>query len=148
MPMRPYRLNEGDFQVPEEWKDTTIHAFVLPGGEGGGAASFVITRDAEAAGSELQAYADQQLVKAAQQLPSYNLVARGASTIAEQPAIQSDYTWLTPEGVSVRQRQACLRHNELILVFTLTARESVFSTYEPVWSQVVGSLRLRANGVK
>ena len=29
--MRPYRLNEADLQVPAEWKDTTIHAFVLPG---------------------------------------------------------------------------------------------------------------------
>jgi hypothetical protein len=144
--MRPYRLNEADLQVPEEWKDTTIHAFVLPGEEGGGAASFVVTRDADAGDLDLQSYADQQLVKAAQQLPSYELVTRGAAVIDGQPAIQSDYTWTTPEGVTVRQRQACLRHQKLILVLTLCARDATFSTYEPVWGQVVASLHLQKNG--
>lgn len=148
MTMRPYRLNEADLQVPEDWKDSTIHAFVLPGEEGGGAASFVITRDAEAAGTELQAYADQQLVKAAQQLPSYTLLKRDKTVIAGQSAIQSDFTWLTPERVSVRQRQACLRSGDLILVMTLTAREASFSTCEATWSQVVDSMRLRAHSTE
>jgi len=146
MPMRSYRLNEADVQVPGDWKDNTINAFVLPGEEGGGAASFVITRDAEAGGVELQVYADQQLVKAAQQLPSYALLTRDTTRIiAGQPAIQSDFTWLTPEGVSVRQRQACLRNGDLILVLTLTARDATFSNYEPVWGQVVDTLRLRTD---
>ena len=141
--MRPYRLNEAELHVPEEWKDTTIHAFVLPGEEGGGAASFVITRDSDAGDVELQTYADQQLVNAAQQLPSYKLVKRENRTIGGQPAIQSDFTWLTPEHVSVRQRQACLRHGELILVLTVTARDASFPVYEPTWAQVVDSFRLR-----
>ena len=145
--MPPYRLNEAVLQIPEEWKDTTIHAFVLPGEEGGGAASFVITRDTEARNMELLAYADQQLVKAAQQLPSYNLLARDAVVIAGQPAIQSDFTWLTPERVTVRQRQACLRYGDLVLVVTLTAREATFASYESVWRQVIDSLQLRADGV-
>jgi hypothetical protein len=141
--MRPYRLNEADLRVPEEWKDTTIHAFVLPGEEGGGAASFVITRDADAAETELQTYADQQLVNAAQQLPFYKLLKREHRTIGGQPAIQSDFTWLTPERVAVRQRQACLRHGDLILVLTVTARDSSFSQYESIWAQVVDSVHLR-----
>ena len=146
--MRPYRLNEADIQIPEEWRDTTINAFVLPGEEGGGAASFVVTRDADGADMELQAYADQQLVKAAQQLPSYALVSRVIRTMAGQPAVQSDYTWLTPERAMVRQRQACLRHGNLFVVLTLTARDATFSTYEPVWSQVIDTLRLVPNGNK
>jgi hypothetical protein len=142
--MRSYRTNEADIEIPEEWKDTTIHAFVLPGEEGGGgAASFVITRDPDAAGMDLQEYADQQLVKAAQQLPSYSLVKRDKRTIAEQPALQSDFTWTTPERVTVRQRQACLRHGDLVLVLTLTARDATFPKYEPIWGQVIDSFRLR-----
>jgi hypothetical protein len=146
--MRSYRLNEADIQIPAEWRDTTINAFVLPGEEGGGAASFVVTRDAQAAGLELQAYADQQLVKAAQQLPSYTLLSRNARTIAERSALQSDFTWLSPEGVTIRQRQVCLRHGDVFLVITLTSRDATFSDYETVWSQVIDSLRLVPNGNK
>jgi hypothetical protein len=141
--MRHYRLNEADIQVPAEWKDTTINAFVLPGEEGGGAASFVVTRDAYAEAIELQAYADQQLVKAAQQLPSYTLLTRQSATISGQSTLQSDFTWLTPDRVTVRQRQACLKHGDVVLVVTLTARDATFDSYEPVWAQVIASLRLR-----
>jgi len=142
--MRPYRLNEADLQIPDGWQDNTIHSFVLPG-DGGGAASLVITRDMEAGDVDLSAYADQQLVRSAQQLPSYTLLSREQRAIANRPATQSDFTWLTPEGISVRQRQACLRLSGLVLVITLTGRNASFADYEPVWGQVMDSIKLRPN---
>lgn len=139
--MQPYQLNEATLQVPDGWRDTTINAFVLPA-EAGSSASLVITRDPEAGDAEANAYADQQLVKSAQQLPAYKLVARAQCVIAGQAAVQSDFTWVTPDRVSVRQRQACLRAGSVMLVLTLSARDEAFTALEPTWSDVVASLRL------
>ena len=59
-----------------------------------------------------------------------------------QAAVQSDFTWVTPDRVSVRQRQACLRAGSVMLVLTLSARDEAFTALEPTWSDVVASLRL------
>lgn len=142
--MKSYRLNEADILLPDNWKDTTINAFILPSSSKSGEAeaTFVITRDSEAAGN-VEHYADLQLVEAAKKLNRYKLIERGQTRIGNRPAIQVDYTWVTPDRIEIRQRQAYLNYQASILIFTLTVRASDFEPYLTAWENAIASVRLR-----
>jgi hypothetical protein len=142
--MKPYRLHEGDIQIPENWKDMTINSFVLPGDKGAGTASLVVSRDADTAAKDVHNYIDLQMVEAAKKLKGYKPVGRREVVVSGQPAVELTYTWTTPEKVTVQQRQVCVRQDQVFLVFTLTAKLADFPKYEDAWKAVIQSLRLRA----
>ena len=141
--MKEYKLNEAELMLPDDWRDNTVNAFVVPSGSQGAGASFVVTRDANASTDEVYAYADQQLVEAAKKLSGYHLLNRHPIHVDGQPTVQSNFTWRTPENMEVQQRQLIVRQDELFLIFTLTARVGDFHLYENAWRDVIGSIRLR-----
>jgi hypothetical protein len=142
--MKAYTLNEADIEVPEHWKDGTINAFMLPSSKDAreADASLVITRDADAESADVEKYADSQLVNAAKNLNRYRLIERRSSSISDEPAMEIDFTWITPERIEIRQRQAYVRHEDLFLIFTLTSRASDFARYEGVWEETIASVQL------
>jgi hypothetical protein len=142
---KSYRLNEADISLPDYWKDTTINAFILPSSKkpGEAEATFVITRDGEAKSDNVEHYADTQLVEAGKKLNRYKFIERQATRISDQPAIQVDYTWVTPDRIEIRQRQAYVMYQTSFLIFTLTARANEFETYETAWENAITSVRLR-----
>jgi hypothetical protein len=143
--MKSYRLNEADILLPDNWKDTTINAFILPSSNKAGEAeaTFVITRDSETKQDSIEQYADLQLVEAAKKLNKYKLLGRRQTTIGNRPAIQVDYTWVTPERIEIKQRQAYLSYQTSILIFTLTVRASDFEPYQTAWENAIASVKLR-----
>jgi hypothetical protein len=145
--MKPYRLNEADIEVPEGWRDNTINAFSLEPRGGGSAANFVVTRDAMTESADVQGYSDLQLVEAAKKLRGYKLLGRRAVAIDDQPAIEVDYSWVTPEKVEIHQRQAYVKRGELVLTFTLTTRSGGFEAVKDSWGWIMGSVRLRRETV-
>jgi len=138
-----YRLNEADIVVPEGWKDHSVNTFLLPAGPQGGALSFVVTRDHGSPSADVFSYADQQLVLAAKKLPAYNCISRQTITLSGHPAVQADYTWRTPEGANVYQRQAVVKVNATFLVFTFTALQHDLGRIEQLWQQTIQAIRLR-----
>jgi hypothetical protein len=138
-----YRLNEADIVVPDGWKDHSIYTFLLPAGPQGGGLSFVVTRDHDSPDADLFHYADQQLVLAAKKLPSYKLVSRQAITLSGHPAVQADYTWRTPEGATVHQRQAVVKIKAIFLVFTFTSLAHDLQRIEGLWQETIQAVRFR-----
>lgn len=138
-----YRLNEGDIVVPEGWKDHSVNTFLLPAGTQGGALSFVVARDHDSPTLDLTSYADQQLILAAKKLPSYQYISRQTIVLSGQPAVQADYTWRTPEGANVYQRQAVVKVNTTFLVFTFTCLQHDLQRIEGLWQQTMQAVRLR-----
>jgi|SRR5262245_16619892 len=140
-----YRLNEADILLPDYWKDTTINAFVLPSSTKAGEAeaTFVITRDQESKSDRVEHYADTQLVEAAKKLNRYKYIDRQSIRISNQPAVQVEYTWVTPDRIEVRQRQAYVRYGRSFLIFTLTVRARDFEVHETAWENAIASVRLR-----
>jgi hypothetical protein len=138
-----YRLNEADILVPDGWKDHSVNTFLLPTGPQGGALSLVVTRDHDSPNLDLTSYTDQQLILAARKLPSYKYISRQTITLNGQPAVQADYTWRTPEGASVYQRQAVVKVNHAFLVFTLTSLQRDLQRIEGLWQQTIQGVRLR-----
>lgn len=142
--MKPYKLNEADIEVPVHWKDGTINAFMIPSTKSPGEAdaSFVITRDAETQSKDVEHYADSQLVNAAKNLNRYDFIERRATRINDEPAMEIDFTWVTPERIEIRQRQAYVMYDGFFLIFTLTSRASDFARYEAMWEQTIASVQL------
>jgi len=142
---KSYRLNEADISLPDYWKDTTINAFILPSSKKAGEAeaTFVITRDGDAKSDSVEHYADTQLVEASKKLNRYKFIERQAARISDQPTIQVDYTWVTPDRIEIRQRQVYVRYQTSFLIFTLTARANEFETYETAWENAIASVKLR-----
>jgi hypothetical protein len=140
--MKPYRLNEADILIPDGWLDNTIYAFSKADSPQS-SANFVITRDSVTQCADTQGYADQQLVEAAKKLKGYKLLGRNPVTISGQPAVEVNYTWITPERIEVQQRQGYLKLGAQFLVFTLTARAREFSRNDATWNAIMESLRLR-----
>jgi hypothetical protein len=143
--MRAYRLNEADIMLPEHWKDTTINAFILPSSKKAGEAdaTFVITRDNDTKQDSIEQYADIQLVEAAKKLNRYKFIERRQRQIANSPAIQVDYTWVTPDRIEIKQRQAYVKYQSFFLIFTLTVRAGDFESHADAWENAIASIRLR-----
>jgi hypothetical protein len=141
--MKTYRLYEADIQIPDAWHDNTIHAFSKADNSQGPAANFVITRDSVSQCIDVQGYADQQLVEAAKKLKGYKLLGRRPMSIAGQPAIEVNYTWVTPEKIEIQQRQGYLKFGVRFLVFTLTSKARDFSRNDATWNAIMESLQLR-----
>lgn len=141
--MKAYRFNEGEIQVPDAWKEHTVHSFSVPAAPGSGTASVVITRDADTRARDAQHYVDGQMVEAAQKLKGFQLVDRRAVSVGARTAAELTYTWTTPERAKVKQRQVCIPQNGAFLIVTLSARAEDFSKHEDALEAVVRSLRLR-----
>jgi hypothetical protein len=140
-----YRFNEAEISLPDYWKDTTINAFILPSPTKAGEAeaTFVITRDSESGCAGVDHYADTQLVEAAKKLNRYKFIERQSIRISNQPAVQVEYTWVTPDRIEVKQRQAYVMYRKSFLIFTLTVRASDFEVLETAWENALASVRLR-----
>lgn len=138
-----YRLNEADIVVPEGWKDHSVNTFLLPAGAQGGALSLVVTRDHDSPTLDVTRYADQQLILAAKKLPAYQSISRQMITVSGHAAVQADYTWRTPEGANVYQRQAVVKVNAAFLVFTFTSLQHDLDKIEQLWQQTIPAIRLR-----
>jgi hypothetical protein len=143
--MRAYRLDEGDIEIPDGWRDGTINVFMLPSADNSKTAdaSLSITRDAEDESPDVEEYANVQLVNAAKNLNRYKLIGRRAASIDGEPSVEVDYTWVTPERIQVRQRQAYVLYENVFVIFTLTAKAGEFARHEDAWETVV-SARFRS----
>jgi hypothetical protein len=137
-----YRLNEADIVVPDGWKDMSINTFVLPAGANGNGLSFTVTRDHDSPTLDLTSYTDQQLILAAKKLPHYKYIARKGIYVSGQIAVQADYTWSTPEGKNVYQRQAVVKVGAIFLVFTFTSMSQDLQRVEMLWQQTIEAVQL------
>jgi hypothetical protein len=141
--MTAYRLHEADIEIPNGWRDNTIHAFSIGESHETSAANFVITRDSVTQCDDVSAYADQQLVEAAKKLKGYKLLGRKPVSVSGIPAMETNYTWLTPERIQIQQRQAYVKRGAQFLIFTLTSKSESFKSHEPTWAAIMESIRLR-----
>lgn len=136
-------MQEADVLLPKGWSDRSINTFVMPSGSNGGAISIVVTRDYDSLAAELIAFVDQQLVLAAQKLPGYQYLSRAAASLDGERAVQADYSWRSPDGKTIRQRQIVAKLATSFLIVTLTALEADFAVANDYWLPFLQSFHLR-----
>ncbi|WP_176048328.1 DUF1795 domain-containing protein [Burkholderia sp. BCC1644] len=136
--MAVYRLHEGRMALPDGWRDQTMNVFHLPDASGRKDVAFVVTRDYDTPLDDVGAYADTQQAAFKRQFPGYKPLAREPVTIDGRPGLMLDYQWRSDKTV-LRQRQAMVRLDEAMLVFTLNARVEDFERHIPAWTSILSS---------
>lgn len=140
-----FAFNEGSLDLPDGWEDRSVIALSFPEGSKNPEASFAITRDRTAAQDRsLAAYVDRQLVDMAKSCPRFELIRREPGRIEPHPAETMEFTWRSPNGSFVRQRQTILRLDTgVALAFTGTAASNQFDQYAGTFEELVRTFRLR-----
>lgn len=135
-------MQEADLAIPVSWQDQSMHMFRIPPGAGTTTAdaSFVVTRDAQAAKRDAVAYAEEQQAAIKDKLAEYRLLALRRSKCGEIEIALVDYLW-SANDVVLHQRQACVPTPEGMLTLTLTARMQDLEALEAAWNDVLGSLK-------
>lgn len=136
--MAVYRLHEGRMALPDGWRDQTMNVFHLPDASGRKDVAFVVTRDYDTPLDDVGAYADAQQAAFKRQFPGYKPLAREPVTIGGLPGLMLDYQWRSDKTV-LRQRQAMVRLDDAMLVFTLNARVEDFERHVPAWTSILSS---------
>lgn len=118
--MKIYTMNEGSFEVPEEWKDNSLNIFVVGGSEPPMNLSFVISRDTLRDGVELVDYVEKQLGDVGKKLRKFRVIGKRQIEVNGHPALEAEFTWISDKS-PMHQRQQYIRRGTTVLVFTATA---------------------------
>ncbi|WP_063552162.1 DUF1795 domain-containing protein [Burkholderia territorii] len=124
--------------LPDGWRDQTMNVFHLPDAAGRKDVAFVVTRDYDTPLDDVGAYADAQQTAFKRQFPAYKPLARETVTIDGRPGLMLDYQWRSDKTL-LRQRQAMVRLDDAMLVFTLNARVEDFERHIPAWTAILSS---------
>ncbi|MBI6547644.1 DUF1795 domain-containing protein [Xenorhabdus lircayensis] len=117
MSAQPYQMNEGTLTIPANWRDESMHVFVLPDDSG---INLVINRTPVPMGTDTVAYYEQTLEQFRTHLPGYQEHQRLEMTLSGKPAWRLDYQWQSPEGEMHQTVVLQIRGSQL-LAFNLTS---------------------------
>ncbi|PWD64445.1 DUF1795 domain-containing protein [Pectobacterium parmentieri] len=115
-----YQMNEGTLNIPAQWRDESLHVFVLPDGT----TNLVVNRTPVEGGKAAEAAYQNTLTQLSTQLKGYEERQAWTLTLDEQPAQGVEYTWQSPEGLMHQVVVMQVRGN-LLLTFTITAAEAL-----------------------
>ena len=143
--MPPFWMNEGAFEVEEGWHDQSVTALSFPAGVTPAEASLTVTREplGQTGNGALGSYIDRQLIKLAKTCPDFELVARTNSEISAKPSQTIEFTWRTPDGAPVRQRQTVVANGPVALVFTATSKADRFERFATLFEKTIASFQFR-----
>ncbi|AOR58291.1 DUF1795 domain-containing protein [Pectobacterium parmentieri] len=113
-----YQMNEGTLTLPAQWRDESLHVFVLPDET----TNLVVNRTPiEGSKTADEAYQDT-LTQLSAQLKGYEERQAWTLMLDGQNAQAVEYTWQSPEGRmhQVVVMQVC---GSLLLTFTITAAD-------------------------
>lgn len=140
--MTTYHMQEGTFSVPEGWRDQSMTVLRMPTSSKAKEAAIIVTRDYETPLTDVNEYADAQQKTAKESFPGFKALGREESTLAGQPAVIVDYQWRANGTVPLRQRQAYVRHEDVMLTLTVSAQANEFGGIEDAWRRVLSTLNL------
>ncbi|RLB92247.1 MAG: hypothetical protein DRH26_06705 [Deltaproteobacteria bacterium] len=141
--MSDFYFNDGRAVLPEGWEDKTVVALSFPAGAEQASASFTITRDVlRNKEVNLATYVDTHL-QTAKSFPKFKLLRHGDVVLDDKPAEQVEFTWRTPDKVTVHQLQTILINKGVALIFTATTQEGKFEDHKKDLLLLLNSIRLR-----
>ncbi|CDH02523.1 DUF1795 domain-containing protein [Xenorhabdus bovienii] len=117
MSAHPYQMNEGTLTIPADWRDESMHVFVLPDDSG---VNLVINRTPVPMGMDAAAYYEQTLTQFVTHLPGYQEHQRLQIELSGEIAWRLDYHWQSPEG-EMHQTVVLQIRGRQLLAFNLTS---------------------------
>ncbi len=139
--MSLYHINEGTFELPDDWTDRSMNIFT-PDESENPEWNIVISRDKLKEGETLKDYVSGQLEEMPKALPRFRLVSEKEVEINNFPGKEVISTWIGDAG-TVRQKQIIFVKNSKSLVFTFTVLERLHLRYENKLDEFVESFNFR-----
>lgn len=139
--MSLYHINEGTFDLPDDWTDRSMNIFT-PDESENPEWNIVISRDKLKEGETLEDYVSAQLEEMPKALPRFRLVSEEKVEINNFPGKAVISTWIGDAG-TVRQKQIIFVSNAKSLVFTFTVLERLHLKYENILGEFVESFNFR-----
>ena len=139
--MSLYHINEGTFDLPDDWSDRSMNIFT-PDESENPEWNIVISRDKLKEGETLEDYVSTQLEEMPKALPRFRLVSEEKVEINNFSGKAVISTWIGDAG-TVRQKQIILVRNAKSLVFTFTVLERLHLKYENILGEFVESFNFR-----
>jgi hypothetical protein len=142
--MSLYHINEGTFDLPDDWSDRSMNIFT-PDESENPEWNIVVSRDKLAEDVTLTDYLENQLTEMPKALPRFRLISNEEIAINDVPAREVVSTWIG-DGGTVRQKQVVFVIESKSLVFTFTVLERLFSQYSTVLDDFVKTFIVRRKG--
>jgi len=138
--MRIYSINEGYFEIPEEWTDRSVNVFSASG-DLPGDFSFVITRESLEDNQTFESYVEEQLTALSKTLSRFKLSRKYVASVDRAPVLNAEFTW-EAEGKTMVQRQAYVKCGRQALVFTATTVERFSREYREIIDNILSTFRM------
>ncbi|MFC3393445.1 DUF1795 domain-containing protein [Brenneria rubrifaciens] len=113
-----YQMNEGTLAIPAQWRDESLHVFVLPDET----TNLVVNRTPVEPGQTPEAIYQKTLEQFSAHLKGYKEMQAWELTLAGASAQALEYTWQSPEG-QMHQVVVMQVRGTLLLTFTITAAD-------------------------
>ncbi|MBC7796092.1 MAG: DUF1795 domain-containing protein [Pyrinomonadaceae bacterium] len=139
--MSLYYINEGKFDLPDDWVDRTLHVFA-PSDSPDAEWNIVVSRDEKPDGETLEDYVSRQLGEMPKALRQFKVMRDEETMLDGVPAREVETTWLGENG-TLRQRQIIAIHKNRAIVFTLTVRESLYIKYANILDDMLTDFEFR-----
>lgn len=144
MPGKETRLYRGDrftVDLPEGWKDTTIHTLEGPV-EDGIQHNILITAERDLPFDSALQYAESQLASLETELKSYRLLEKGEVTLQSGlPAYRIIFSWQPTESVVIYQHQLYVLVDRAGYKLTATFSKKTHKTLGPAAQRILMSFR-------
>jgi len=101
--MPEYQMNDASFDLPEQFKDSTMHLFTVER-NGANAFTFVVSRADMDAGDTVDTFAQKLVQQMRKTLPRFELKSLRAREVDGDTAREVDYVWVS-QGTPLHQRQ-------------------------------------------
>jgi hypothetical protein len=135
-----YHIDEASLDIPEDWKDLTVHIWSAAAADQTGI-GLVVGRD-RLDGITLEEYVEKHLRAQAQRLRSYLLISKRPFTLASLPAIEAKLQWLHDAG-GMFHHQVYVEYYDKVVTFTMSSFLKNAKDCEPMMSRVLASVRWR-----
>ena len=133
MDRQTYTFNEGQINLPTNWKDQSINMFVVPDEN---PINFVINRVLVPFGVSNEEYYAQILDQFRRELKDYQELSYEVLSLNDIPSYLLEYQWQTPEG---KMTQLTLLHitNGKLLTFTFSSRLGFTANQKQYLQQII-----------
>lgn len=144
--MSRYQMNDASLELPEQFKDSTMHLFTVER-NGANAFTFVISRaDMEAADS-VDTFAQRLVQQMRKTMPRFELKNLRAREIGGETAREVDYVWVS-QGTTLHQRQTVVMARgdadttRRVISFIGTCPNGFTPEWTEEYQKLVGSVKL------
>ena len=122
--------------LPPGWTDRSIHC--LSGASDKDVhPTLAVTSETVAAGTDIAAYAADQVDQLTGQLSEFELIRTEARMLVTRPCRWAQFKWKNSEGVVVRQSQWYLIKDTTAMTLTATAPDEAYAQFEAAFEQAI-----------